>query len=116
MTQGKAILIVEDEPLIVMMLEDFFDALGHRVVDSCDTAAAGLAAVARGGIDAAILDLNLRGDGTSAPVADALAAAGVPFLFASGGSGESIPDRFRDRPTLAKPFSLDAIEAALATL
>lgn len=113
---ARTILIVEDEPLIAMMLEDFLDILGHGVAGPCDTVDSGLATVAAGGLDAAILDLNLRGGETSAVIADALAEAGVPFLFATGGSGDSIPDRHRDRPTLPKPFTIDGVERALATL
>ena len=32
MTFSRSILIIEDEPLIAMMLEDFLDSLGHKVV------------------------------------------------------------------------------------
>ena len=112
----KTILIVEDEPLIAMMLEDFLDALGHGFAGPCDGVVSGLAAVHAGGIDAAILDLNLRGGETSAAIADALAQASVPFLFATGGSGDTIPDRHRDRPTLAKPFTMDGVKQALDAL
>ncbi len=113
---AKSILIVEDEPLIAMMLEDFLDALGHHVAATADSVAAGAAAIAAGGIDAAILDLNLRGGETSTPIADALAEQGIPFLFATGGSGDGIPDGHRDRPIIGKPFTMDAIEQALAAL
>ena len=37
MKRSRSILIVEDEPLIAMMLEDFLESLGHRVVASCDS-------------------------------------------------------------------------------
>ena len=112
----RSILIVEDEPLIAMMLEDFLDALGHRVAGTADNVATGLALVAGGGVDAAILDLNLRGGETSAPIADALADGGIPFLFATGGSGDGIPERHRARPTLGKPFTMDGVEQALGAL
>ena len=116
MTAAKSVLIVEDEPLIAMMLEDFLEALGHNVAGTAETVTTARAAVAAGGIDAAILDLNLRGGETSAPVADALADAGIPFLFATGGSGDSIPERHQSRPTIGKPFTMDAIEQALSAL
>lgn len=112
----RTILIVEDEPLIAMMLEDFLETLGCGAVGPCDTVAAGLDAVGEGGFDAAILDLNLRGGETSAAIADALDATGVPFLFATGGSGDSIPERHRDRPTLSKPFTIDGVQQALGAL
>ena len=116
MTSARTLLIVEDEPLIAMMLEDFLDALGHRVAGTADCVAPALALLDAGGVEAAILDLNLRGGETSAPIADALAERGVPFLFATGGPGDGIPDRHRDRPTLPKPFTMDGVRQALAAL
>jgi DNA-binding response OmpR family regulator len=107
------ILIVEDEPLIAMMLEDFLDALDRQVAGSADNVADALALIGQGGIDAAILDVNLRGGETSWPIAEALAAAGVPFLLATGGSGDMIAEGFRDRPVLSKPFTINSVEKAL---
>lgn len=112
----NAILVVEDEPLIAMMIEDFLDILGKQMIGPVDCVADGLAAIAQGGIDAAILDVNLRDGETSEAIAEALTAAGVPFVFASGGSGSGIPARFRERPVLPKPFTMDGVEQALAAL
>src|SRR3546814_7767614 len=61
MIECRRILIVEDEPLIAMMLEDFLDALDYKAVAVVDTIAAALVKVAEGEIDATILDVNLRG-------------------------------------------------------
>jgi DNA-binding response OmpR family regulator len=116
MTEAKQILIVEDEPLIAMMLEDFLDILDQQVAGSADSVATALERVGQGGIDAAILDVNLRGGEKSTPVAEALAAAGVPFVFATGGSDDSVDARFRDRPVLQKPFTMDGVAKALAAL
>lgn len=110
------VLVVEDEPLIAMMIEDFLDVLGKKIIGPFDCVADGLAAIAAGGIDAAILDVNLRGGETSDSIADALAATGIPFVFASGGSGDGIADRFRDRPVLPKPFTMTGVERALDAL
>ena len=116
MTEAKQILIVEDEPLIAMMLEDFLDILDQQVAGSADSVASALERVGQGGIDAAILDVNLRGGEKSTPVAEALAAAGVPFVFATGGGDDSVDARFRDRPVLQKPFTMDGVARALAAL
>lgn len=116
MSNQHNILIVEDEPLIAMMLEDFIDILGHKVAGSADSVDSALAVIEGGGIDAAILDVNLRGGEQSFPIADKLAEAGVPFVFATGGSGDAINAEHRDRPTLAKPFTMDAVEKALGAL
>ena len=56
MSASHSILIVEDEPLIAMMLEDFLESLGHEVAGSCDNVEEAMVAVERGGFDVAILD------------------------------------------------------------
>lgn len=116
MTSPARILVVEDEPLIAMMLEDFLDMLGRTVAGTADSVAAAMTAVDRGGIDAAILDVHLRAGEKSWPVADKLAAAGIPFVLATGGSGDMIEPAHRDRPVLSKPFTMDAVEKVLDEL
>jgi CheY-like chemotaxis protein len=113
MTTPRNVLIVEDEPLIAMMLEDFLDALGHTVAATADNCAAALARIDEGGVEAAILDVNLRGGEQSWPVADRLAANGIPFVLATGGAGDSIAPQHRGRPVLSKPFTMDGVEKVL---
>ena len=110
------VLLVEDEPLISMMLEDFIDALDRTVAGTADSVAAALPLIEAGGIDAAILDVNLRGGEKSFPIADALTERGVPFVFATGGSGDDIAPEHRDRPRLPKPYTMDGVEEALSAL
>ncbi len=112
----RRILIVEDEPLIAMMLEDFLDALDREVAGTADSVATALACLDRGTVDAAILDVNLRGGEQSWPIAERLAATGVPFVLATGGAGDMIAEAFRDRPVLSKPFTMDAVARVLDTL
>lgn len=116
MSGPQTILIVEDDALIAMMMEDFLDVLGKTHAGTADTVDSALELVAAGGIDAAILDVNLRAGEKSFPVADALAERGVPFVFATGGSGDLVDPAWRDRPTLAKPFTMDGIAQALDSL
>ena len=110
---SRSILIVEDEPLIAMMLEDFLETLGHKVVASCDSVEEALDHVAAGGFDVAILDISLRDGHQIWPVADRLAAAGTPFILATGGHVDPPPAEHADAPVLAKPYTIDAIEPAL---
>lgn len=110
------ILIVEDEPLIAMLLEDFCDALGHSIGGIADSVGAALPLVAADGFDAAILDIHLRDGERAWPIADALIAAGKAFVFASGGHTEPVPESYRAIPTLAKPYTLDGVRAALERL
>ena len=116
MRSPQNILVVEDEPLIAMMIEDFLDILGKTVAGTADCVAAALALIEQGGVDAAILDVNLRGGEKSFAIADALAARDTPFVFATGGSHDTVAEAFRDRPTLAKPFTMDGVARALDAL
>jgi DNA-binding response OmpR family regulator len=116
MSTLRRILIVEDEPLISMMLEDFLDALDREVAGTADNCAAALELIDAGGVDAAILDVNLRGGEQSWPIADRLAQLDIPFILATGGSGDAIAEAHRDRPVLSKPFTMDGVEKALDSL
>jgi CheY-like chemotaxis protein len=116
MSEPRSILIVEDEPLIAMMLEDFLEAMGHTIRGTCGTVEEALAAAEQGGFDLAILDVNLKGESVW-PVAAALRNKGTPFVLASGGHVEPPPPEFKNAPMIEKPFTIDRvtpiIEAAL---
>ena len=116
MPRPRSILIIEDEPLIAMMLEDFLDELGHGVAGTVDSVATALEQVAIGGFDFAILDVHLRGGEASWAVADALADLGLPFVLATGGHVEPAPARHGAVPVLAKPFTLDGVHRCLDEL
>jgi DNA-binding response OmpR family regulator len=117
MSEGRSILIVEDEPLIAMMLEDFIDALGHHVRGVCDSVKGALDEIEKGGFDLAILDVNLKGENVW-PVATKLREKKVPFVIATGGHVDPPPPEFNDAPVIEKPYTVDrvtpAIEAAIA--
>lgn len=110
------VLLVEDEPLIAMMLEDFLDALDRQCAGIADCVDAAMPLVAAGGFDCAILDVNLRGGEKSWPIAQELARRGIPFVFATGGAGDMLADEFRGRPVLQKPFTMDGVEKVLSVL
>lgn len=111
MLAGKRVLIVEDEPIVAMMLEDILLGLSAEVVGPALTLASALAHVSDDALDAAILDLNLNGT-RSIPVADALKSKGVPFIFATG-YGQHIGAAHADAPLIEKPYRPDHLEAAL---
>ena len=114
MASPQRILIVEDEPLIAMLLEDFLEALGKIHVATCDSVTAALAAIEVERPDAVILDVNLSGGEKSWPVADALAAQNIPFVLSSGGD-EAAPQHV-DCPRLLKPYTMESVEKTLAAL
>ncbi len=114
MTTSLNVLVIEDEPLIAMMIEDFIDILGHQFAGTTDSVADGVPLVGKGGFDVAILDVNLR-DGACWPVADAMTAKGIKFVIASGGHVDPPPTSYACAHQLAKPFTLDGVQAALET-
>jgi CheY-like chemotaxis protein len=112
--QGLRVLVVEDEALVSMLLEDMLADHGcevagvaSRISQALDMVSGELA------FDAAILDVNLGGEPIF-PVAEALAARGAPFVFATGYGAGGLPEAWRSRPTLQKPFSHDDVGKALA--
>lgn len=109
---GHSILIIEDEPLIAMMLEDFVESLGHSPAGTADNIDDALECVERGGFDLVILDVNL-GARECWPVADRLAARSIPFILATGGHVTPPPAHHAEAPTLTKPFTLDSVREAL---
>lgn len=113
MANVLSVLVVEDEPLIGMLLEDMVDSLGHAVVACVDCVEDALARIEEGGIDVAILDIHLREGAPVWPVADSLSDRGIPFLLASGDQLEAPPERHAGAPVLPKPFTIDEVRSAL---
>jgi CheY-like chemotaxis protein len=112
---GKRVLIVEDEAMIRMLLADMLDDLGYAVAAEAARLDEAIALAKDAEFDLAILDLNLNGQPAS-PVAEALIARGLPFAIATGYGERSVPQAFRDRPMLQKPFQSDALGRVLAGL
>ena len=109
------LLVVEDEYLIRMLLEDMLADLGYEVAAAVGTIAEASELAARGEFNAAILDVNLDGEEIY-PVADILAARGLPFVFVTGYGERSLSEPYRGRPALQKPFQAEQLKAVLASL
>ena len=110
--KGKRILVVEDEALIAVMVEDMLMEMGSDVVGPAATIEAALAMARVEAIDAAILDVNVRGE-RIAPVADALMARGVPVLFATG-YGEVKLASGAATTVIDKPYTQEKLARGLA--
>ena len=108
----RRVLVVEDDVMIRMLIEDMLVDLGFAVAAQAAKVHEALAAVNSTDIDVAILDVNLSGE-TTGPVAEALAARGTPFVFATGYGEHGLPAQFRNRPLLKKPFQIDGLKRML---
>lgn len=108
-----AILIAEDNAIIAMDLQMMLEDRRATVVGPCSTVEEALDAVARGGIDLALLDLDLKG-AESLPVMAALAERQVPIVLITGHDvAKRLPPDFASLPVVGKPFTDAAIVAAL---
>jgi PAS domain S-box-containing protein len=107
--EGNRVLVVEDEALVAMVVTDALTELGYQVVGPFSRPPDALAAVKNGPIDAAVLDINLAGT-LVYPIADELAARGVPFVFVTGYGIESVEKRFAHVPVLPKPIERETLQ------
>jgi CheY-like chemotaxis protein len=112
---GKHVLLVDDEPLVRFLVEDMLLRLGCVHVRQAADIAGTIAVLEETTPDLVVLDVFL--DGVPAyPVAERLAAIGVPFFFMTGFGRKSLTDRWADRIVLAKPFSVEALADAVRAL
>ena len=112
---GRRVLVVEDEMLILMTIEDMLADLGCKCVIAAATVDKALDLVDAQTFDVAMLDVNLNGN-NSFPVANTLAARGIPFLFSTGYSDHNLREGYPDRPVLRKPFHHNELVAILRRL
>lgn len=107
------ILVVEDESLVAMLLETILEDMGCVPIGAASSVDEGLAFVANEArIDGALLDVNVAGTEIF-PVAEALKARGVPFVFSTGYGSGGLPDHWKDNPTIQKPFTEATVRDAL---
>ena len=112
---GTIILVVEDDPFIAMDLQDCLCGLGAEVLGPLPAVRPALEALEAVRPDLAVLDVNLRGE-MSTPVANALSAAGVPFVLVTGYSRQQLDPALRDLPILPKPVSTCQLSQLLQRL
>src|SRR5947199_1919804 len=110
---GERVLIVEDEALVAMILEDQLADLGISVAATCASVPDAMRAIESSAPQAAILDVNLRGQ-LVYPVADCLLDRGIPFVFVTGYGRESIDRRYSFVKVLEKPVERQALEGLFA--
>src|ERR1700742_720083 len=103
--QSVSVFLVEDETLIRMMVVEMLKELGHRVVAEAGSIQTAEPLARTSEFDLAVFDINVAGFIIS-PIAEIVAARGLPFVFVSGYGPEGLPASFKDKPVLRKPFSI----------
>ncbi|KKI20377.1 response regulator [Sphingomonas sp. Ag1] len=112
------ILVVEDEFILARGLSRALEELDAIVLGPDSSIKTALDRVEREHrIDVAVLDVNLNGE-FSFPVADALIARRIPFIFVTGYDEAVTRDRYPDVPKCNKPYVIGSlltmIQAALS--
>ncbi|MBP1807713.1 response regulator [Rubellimicrobium aerolatum] len=111
------ILVVEDEVFIALDLAATLEEAGYRVLGPAGTVAAALRLLGQERPDAAVLDVNLRGEMVT-PVARLLRKMAVPFALASAYGRKEMPEdeALAGAVHLGKPTGPAKLLAALSDL
>lgn len=104
--QGASVFVVEDEAMIRMMIVEMLEELGHRVVAEAGSIRTADPPARTAAFDLAVFDINVAGSNIS-PIAEIVAARGLPFIFVSGYGSAGVPVLFKDKPVLRKPFMIE---------
>ncbi len=110
-----AVLIVEDEAMIRMMVADMLGDLGYPIAAETGDIDDAMTLARTAAFDVAILDVNVNGKLIS-PVADIIAARPRPFVFVTGYGTQGLPQNYRDRPVLQKPFQMETLANILESV
>lgn len=111
---GRRILLVEDEPLVAMMMSQMIEDLGAEVLGPFGTVWEAMDANSEG-LDAAVLDINVGGD-LIYPLAERLSTRGTPMVFLTGYDAKSVDPRFSRSDVITKPIDESDLSACLASL
>ena len=105
-------LLVEDEALIRMMLAEMVEDQGHLVISEAANIEAATSLTEKQSFDLALLDINIAGLLVT-PIVRILDRQGVPIIFVSGYSDQTIPAELRGRVLIEKPFSQETLLNAI---
>ena len=111
----RRILVVEDDLAIAVLIEEVLQDIGCIVVGPVGKLDAALRLASEEDLDAAVLDITIRG-GKVFPVVQRLQARGVPFALASGYGDWALPEALRNHPRLVKPFTTGDLVAQVQLL
>jgi CheY-like chemotaxis protein len=101
---GRRVLIVEDRYFVADDLRRLLSRNGAEVIAVVADVEEAKRIAGSDKIDLAVLDVDLRGRDVFDAVG-VLEARGTPFIFVTGFRQAHLPEQYRDRPIVSKPFS-----------
>jgi DNA-binding response OmpR family regulator len=110
----RTVLLLEDEALIAMDMAMELESIGLNVIQT-NTIPEAFAAIETNDLDAAILDLDIKGEPTT-NVAAALRDRRVPFVVCSASQFAEFSETFGNVPTIPKPFRSDELSGTVLGL
>lgn len=111
--ENANVLVVEDEYLIAADVVRALEEAGANPIGPAATVEQAKSLFDKRPVDAAILDLNLRGD-MAVPLVEELAERGTPCVIVSGYGSASIPESLHRVPSLEKPVNYSRVIQLLA--
>jgi DNA-binding NarL/FixJ family response regulator len=111
--RGRQILVVEDEPLVSMMIEDVLVEAGGNIIGPAATAEEALKLLDGADVECAVLDIKLM-NGSSRSVAEALAGRGIRFIVVTGIDEKQVPSEYNGAPVVQKVFAPHELVDAVA--
>jgi DNA-binding NtrC family response regulator len=108
------ILVVEEEPIVAIMLDDALNDAGYHVLGPVENLKAAIHLAATEYIDAAVVDTNIDGR-IAEGVTDKLMERGIPFVFIDSHT-RVINLRYSEIGKLQKPFTIETLHDTIARL
>jgi CheY-like chemotaxis protein len=109
---GRRVFVIEDEPMVSMLMEDLLCDIGCDVVATASRFDEAVQKAESTAFDVAILDVNLNGQHTI-PIAEEFARRDMRFVFATGYALPPVPGALRKVPVLRKPFRQEDLARAI---
>lgn len=111
---GRRVLLVEDEFLLVLAMEEAFEGRGFAIVGPVAEVREAEALARESAIDAAVLNIRLRG-GMVFPAVRPLLNRGIPFVFVSSES-VAMPGWMPEVPRFKKHVAMGVVVDAVVRM
>ncbi len=118
--QGETVLVIDDEPIVRMLVTEVLEDLGYRAIQAAD-GAAGLQVLQSGGrIDLLVTDVGLPGmNGRQVADAGRMWHPGLKVLFITGYAENAVLNHVHlsaGMHVLTKPFAMDVLASRIKEL